>query len=95
MTEVVSLLEFDEWLEGQPAHAKARILARIRNMMEGNNGDCDGVGEGVSEARIHWGPGIRLYFVDRNGKLTILLCGGDKSTQKKDIERAIELSKTV
>lgn len=95
MTEVVSTLDFDEWLGAQVPSAKARVLARIKNMEGGNNGDCRAVGEGISESRIHWGPGLRLYFVQRGNTLVVLLCGGDKSTQQSDIDRAKELAKTV
>jgi putative addiction module killer protein len=95
MIEVVSTLEFDEWLGSQPSAARARVLARIRNMQEGNPGDCRPIGNGVSESRIHWGPGLRLYFLDRNGRIVILLCGGDKSTQAADVIRARELADCV
>ena len=95
MTEVVSTLEFDEWFSHQARQAKSKVLARIRNMQEGNYGDCEPVGEGVSESRIHWGPGLRLYFVERGSTLVVLLCGGDKATQRNDIERARKLAATV
>lgn len=96
MTEVVSTLAFDEWLKSQPATAKARVLAGIRNMQEGSPGDCQPIGNGVSESRIHWGPGLRLYCLDRDGRTVILLlCGGDKSTQAADIIRAKELAACV
>jgi putative addiction module killer protein len=95
VTLVVSTLVFDEWLAGLDRRAKAKVLARISNMEKGNNGDCVPVGNGVSESRIHWGPGLRLYFLERNGTIVILLCGGDKSTQQQDIDRALELALTV
>ena len=95
MPDVVSTLEFDEWLRREAGQGKAKVLARIRNMQEGNNGDCEPVGEGVSESRIHWGPGLRLYFVERGNTLVVLLCGGDKSTQQGDIALAKRLAKTV
>jgi putative addiction module killer protein len=95
MTEVVSTLEFDEWLAGQAGRAKAKVLARIRNMELGNYGDCEPVGDGVSESKIDWGPGLRLYFVERGNTLVVLLCGGDKSTQPGDIVRAKKLAETV
>ncbi len=57
-------------------------------MAEGNFGDAEPVGEGISEARIHYGPGYRLYFIRRGQSLVVLLCGGDKSTQQKDIKQA-------
>lgn len=95
MTEVVSTLEFDDWLGGQARPARAKVLARIRNMELGNKGDCAPVGEGVSESRIDWGPGLRLYFVERGNTLIVLLCGGDKATQQSDIDRAKKLAATV
>ena len=67
---------------------KARIAARIRSAEQGNFGDCEPIGNGISEMRIHCGPGYRVYF-GRKGKFVFLLiCGGDKSTQKKDIKQA-------
>ena len=81
--------DFDKWLTNLRDHvAKARILARIRSAEQGNLGDCKPVGDGISEMRIKVGPGYRLYFVRRNKVVYLLLCGGDKSTQKKDIQRA-------
>ncbi|HMQ57154.1 MAG TPA: type II toxin-antitoxin system RelE/ParE family toxin [Rhizobiaceae bacterium] len=75
--------------------AKAKIAMRIERMAAGNPGDVAPVGEGVSEARIHFGPGYRLYFVERGRTIIILLCGGDKSTQNRDIARAKQLAKDV
>lgn len=95
MTEVVSTLEFDDWLAAQATPAKAKVLARISNMELGNYGVCEPVGEGVSESKINWGPGLRLYFVERGNTLVVLLCGGDKSSQKADIEKAKQLAATV
>ncbi len=95
MKEILSTLEFDDWLEHQSFRAKAKVLARITNMERGNYGDCEPVGEGVSESKIDWGPGLRLYFVERGNTFVILLCGGDKSTQKQDIQKALALAPTV
>jgi putative addiction module killer protein len=73
--------------------ARARIDARIRRLSMGNAGDGEPVGEGVSELRIHYGPGYRVYFVQRGQKLVILLAGGDKRTQDRDIKLAIDLAR--
>ena len=75
--------------------AKHRILARIRRLSLGNPGDVRPVGEGVSELRIDYGPGYRVYFVSRGSTVVILLAGGDKRTQSGDIETAITLARTV
>nr|WP_252263873.1 type II toxin-antitoxin system RelE/ParE family toxin [Paracidobacterium acidisoli] len=75
------------------AQARARIAARIRRLAFGNPGDVKPVGDGVSELRIHYGPGYRVYFIQRGTVLIVLLCGGDKSTQDKDIEAAKRLAK--
>lgn len=85
--------EFDSWLSrlADPL-GRARILHRIRSAEEGNFGDCDSVGGGVSEMRIHVGPGYRVYFTRRGKVVYLLLVGGSKSTQKKDIRRAIKMA---
>ena len=75
--------------------AKTRILIRIRRVSLGNLGDVKPVGEGVSELRIDYGAGYRVYFIQRGKTLVVLLAGGDKRTQSKDIQTAIALSKTV
>jgi putative addiction module killer protein len=72
---------------------RARITARIRRLSLGNPGDVRPVGGGVSELRIDYGPGYRLYFVARGSMFVILLCGGDKRTQDRDIKRALELAR--
>jgi len=80
---------FDTWLKAlRDLKAKARILARIRSAEQGNFGDCDSVGEGVFEMRIQVGPGYRVYYCRRQAFIYLLLCGGDKSTQQRDIVRA-------
>jgi putative addiction module killer protein len=78
-----------------PTEAKARILARIDRLALGNPGDVKPVGSGVSELRIDYGPGYRVYYVQRGQVVAVLLCGGDKSTQARDIKRAIEISKEL
>jgi putative addiction module killer protein len=75
--------------------AKHRVLARIRRLSLGNPGDVRPVGEGVSEIRIDYGPGYRVYFVSRGSTLVILLAGGDKRTQSRDIETAIILARST
>jgi putative addiction module killer protein len=87
---------FLSWFRGLRDRAAAqRIAVRIDRMELGNLGDVQPVGEGVSEARIHYGPGYRLYFVRRGDVVIVLLCGGDKSTQARDIERAKQLAKEL
>jgi len=76
-------------------NAKARIITRIRRLSLGNPGDVKPVGEGVSEMRIDYGPGYRIYFGQRGAELVILLAGGDKRTQDKDITLAKELAKRI
>ena len=94
MVEVRQTSEFKEWLLGLgDAKAKARITARIERAANGNLGDSKPVGEGVSEMRIDYGPGYRVYYRLRGNVLVILLCGGDKSTQRSDIRRAHELAR--
>ena len=70
-------------------------MARLRSAELGNFGDCAPVGEGVSEMRVHFGPGYRVYFVRRGEVVYLLLCGGDKSTQNRDIRVALEMSRTI
>jgi putative addiction module killer protein len=81
--------EFQRWLDAlSDRRAQVRIVARLRMAEGGNLGDCASVGGEVSEMRVHFGPGYRLYFTRRGGVLVILLVGGDKSTQSRDIKRA-------
>jgi putative addiction module killer protein len=81
--------DFDEWLSGlADLKAKARILARLRSATFGNFGDCEPVGEGVSEMRIHVGAGYRVYFTRTGSTIYFLLAGGTKASQTKDIARA-------
>ena len=80
---------FDQWLHRlQDRKARARILARLESAQLGNLGDIRSVGEGVREMRVHFGPGYRVYFAQRGRVLLLLLCGGDKSTQARDIAKA-------
>ena len=87
---------FSEWLARlRDLYARGRIVARLRSIGLGNLGDTKSVGGGVSEARIDVGPGYRIYFTRRQQTLVILLCGGDKSTQARDIERAQKMAKHI
>jgi len=91
--EVRETDEFRKWMRGlRDTVAKAKIASRIRRLAFGNPGDVKPVGQGVSEMRIDHGPGYRVYFVGRGETLIVILCGGDKSTQQADIDRAIALA---
>ena len=82
---------FVEWLGGlADRQARARIQARLARVAAGNFGDVEPVGEGVLELRIDWGPGYRVYFARVGNAIVLLLCGGDKRTQQRDIKRAKE-----
>jgi putative addiction module killer protein len=88
--------EFDAWLSGlKDKIGRARIVHRIRSAEHGNFGDCEPVGNGVSEMRVHVGPGYRAYFTRRAEAVYLLLLGGDKSSQKRDIKRAIEMARAL
>ena len=94
MTELIRSATFDRWLSGlRDRRAVARIAARLDRLASGNPGDAQPVGDGVSELRINYGPGYRVYFIQRGPVLIILLCGGDKSSQDKDIKQAKVLAK--
>jgi putative addiction module killer protein len=96
MIEVRRTDQFSGWLRKlRDAQAKARIIVRIQRLAEGNPGDVKPVGEGVSELRVNYGPGYRVYLVRRGETVIILLCGGDKSTQQQDIRTAMKLAKEV
>ena len=86
--------EFDAWLKAlRDPIAKARVIARIRSAESGNFGDIAPVGDGISEMRIHAGPGYRLYYCRRGEVIYLLLCAGDKSSQQRDIRTAKALLK--
>lgn len=88
--------EFDAWLIGLRDHVgKAQIALRLDRAAKGNFGDCEPVGEGVSEMRIYVGPGYRVYFTRRGSVVYLLLLGGDKASQKRDIKRAIEMAQKL
>jgi putative addiction module killer protein len=91
--EILKSATFDRWLSGlRDRRAKARIAARIDRLSLGNAGDVKPVGSGVSEMRIDYGPGYRVYFTQRGPVIIVILCGGDKRTQAADIKRAIEIA---
>lgn len=84
---------FAQWFDGlRDAQAKARILARLKRVELGNLGDVKSVGKSVSELRIDYGAGYRVYFTQREQVVIFLLCGGDKSTQARDIKRAQQIA---
>lgn len=96
MIEVRQTEVFAKWLRGlRDRLARVRIQARIDRMQDGNAGDVRPVGEGVSEMRIHFGPGYRVYFTRRGAELVILLAGGDKSSQSDDIRKALTLAREL
>jgi len=93
MVEIFRSSHFDGWLRGlRDVRAVARIQARIDRLALGNPGDAKPVGAGISEMRIDYGPGYRVYYMQRGRIVIILLCGGDKSTQPQDIETAKTLA---
>ena len=96
MIEVRETEIYKKWF-GSIKDRKTRSIIdiRIRRISLGNFGDVEPVGKGISELRIDCGPGFRVYFLKRGNILVILLCGGDKSTQEKDIQKAIELARWV
>jgi putative addiction module killer protein len=79
---------FEEWVEGLDHIVASRVEARINRLIQGNLGDVKPVGEGVSELRLAFGSGFRVYFAQFQNEIIVLLCGGDKSSQSKDIEIA-------
>ena len=96
MIEVRQTARFATWLAGlRDDRARARILKRLDRARDGNLGDVAPVGEGVSEMRIFYGPGYRVYFIQRGKALIVLLCGGDKSTQGADIDEAKAMAREV
>jgi putative addiction module killer protein len=96
VTEIRETDEYARWFAKlRDRRARARVLVRIRRLSLGNMGDVKPVGEGVSEIRIDYGPGYRVYFTSRGDSLVILLVGGDKRTQKQDIEKAKELAREL
>ena len=96
MIEVRKTEVFAKWLDGlRDVRARARILVRIKRLATGNPGDARPVGEGVSELRIDYGPGYRVYCKKRGREVVILLAGGDKRTQASDIKTALRLARNL
>lgn len=96
MIEIRITRVFAQWIDAlRDTRARARIQARIERLVFGNPGDVRPVGEGVSELRIDYGPGYRVYFKQRGHELIILLAGGDKSSQAKDIKTALHLARNL
>ena len=88
--------EFSDWLKGlKDGLTRLRLIKRLRKVQLGNLGDVESVGEGVYEMREHFGPGWRMYYLQKGGVLIVMIGGGDKSTQQTDINRAIELAKSL
>ena len=93
MIEVIESATFKRWIRGlRDRNAVARINARLRNVSLGNVGDAKPMGGGISEMRVHHGPGYRLYFL-RDGTTVVVFCGGDKGSRQQDVERAGRLAK--
>ena len=96
MVEIRKTEHFARWLDDlRDLNARARVQARIERLAGGNPGDAEPVGEGVSELRISYGPGYRVYFKRRGLELIILLAGGDKTTQARDIRAALRLARDL
>ena len=96
---LIEIRKTDVFAQGLDAlrdiQARAKVQARIERLAAGNPGDAEPVGEGVSELRINYGPGYRVYFKPRGRELIILLAGGDKSTQARDIKAALRLARNL
>ncbi|MFP4306290.1 MAG: type II toxin-antitoxin system RelE/ParE family toxin [Desulfococcaceae bacterium] len=96
MIEIRQTEAYSRWFQKlKDRQAKARIDIRIRRLSLGNPGDVKSVGQGISEVRIDYGPGYRVYFTRRGETVVILLAGGDKATQRRDIRKALELAKDL
>lgn len=96
MLEIRKTETFIQWLDGlADGRARARVLVRVRRLAEGNAGDVKPVGEGVSEMRIDYGPGYRVYFTKQGHEIVVLLAGGDKRTQSADIKTALRLARNL
>ena len=96
MFEIRKTETYARWLDGLRAiHARARVQVRVEHLAAGNPGDVRPVGEGVSEMRIDYGPGYRVYYTQRGREVVVLLAGGDKGTQATDIKTALRLVRNL
>jgi len=96
MVEIRKTADYAEWLDGlRDLRARARVQVRVERLAAGNPGDVKPVAEGVSEMRIDYGPGYRVYFTRQGREIVLLLAGGDKSTQKADIKTALRLARNL
>ncbi len=96
MIEIRKTMQFVQWLDGlRDLRARARVLTRIERLGLGQAGDAKPVGEGVSELRVDYGPGYRVYYKQQGRLLVILLAGGEKKTQKRDIQAALLLARNL
>ena len=96
MFEIRKTETYARWLDGlHDIHARARVQVRVERLAAGNPGDVRPVGEGVSEMRIDYGPGYRVYFTQRGREVVVLLAGGDKRTQATDIKTALRLARNL
>ena len=96
MIEIRQTETYSQWFKNlRDSQARARIDIRIRRLSLGNPGDVKPIGQGVSELRINYGAGYRVYFIQQGNSLIILLAGGDKKTQNKDIQTALELARNL
>jgi putative addiction module killer protein len=96
MATLIQSEDFAAWLTAlRDDVGKAHILDRLNRASFGNFGDCEPVGQGVSEMRIHHGPGYRIYFMRQSQVLYLLLCGGDKKSQRRDIAKALRMAKEL
>jgi putative addiction module killer protein len=96
MATLIQSEDFSAWLAAlRDDVGKAHILDRLNRASFGNFGDCESVGQGVSEMRIHHGPGYRVYFMRQGQVVYLLLCGGDKKSQRRDIAKALRMAKEL
>jgi putative addiction module killer protein len=96
MLEIRKTETYVQWIDNlRDLQARARVQVRIERLVAGNSGDVKAVGEGVSELRIDYGPGYRVFFTKRGHEVVILLAGGDKSTQAADIKIALRLARNL